>query len=478
MELQAEDESEALFTLGWFFPNHISPTKENIGHHYEHWFQSSSDVVQFMLDNFTNLRSRTLALPDAIHSSSLPEEAADAVTGQLSTMTKCTWWTRSGHFGVWEGLGCCGFHTTDITYQGSFPIISLFPDLQKMQMEHGAKFQREDGRVHHFFTPDFSTVDNGFDRVDMNPQFVMLAARDYLWNGDRGYLERLWPNIVKAMDNAAELDTDGDGLPDADTRRNTYDAWDFQGCPSYIPSLWLGALRAGVRLAQEMGDEERAKAWQETYNKGVKSFEEKLRNGEYYVLWRDGDAVDECCMSDQMSGDWFAAASGWDNICDIERTQDALDAIMRYNFTPGEGLKNASYPPGKKHRLAASGNFQAEVPWTGIEYTVAALLIEQFNVSDGMAIVKDIHDRYSRAGRFWSHVECGPHYYRAMSSWTLLNAFSGFTWDQPEGSLSFTPKINEPYCEYPFFTSLAWGTYKQQISLAGNMVHIQLKMAR
>lgn len=475
MQLSAEAESSTLFTVGWYFPNHISPTGENIGHMYEHWFNGSQDVVEFLIDNFADLRLDTLALPEAIHGSSMPDEAADAVTGQMTTLTKCTWWTKAGHFGVWEGLGCCGFHTTDITYQGSFPIISLFPDLQKMQMEHGAKFQREDGRVHHFFDPDFSKVDEGFDRVDMNQQFVMLAARDYLWSGDKSYLDRLWPHILRAMDNTELLDADGDGLPDTDTRRNTYDVWDFQGCPSYIASLWLGALKAAVRLANEMGDADRAKKWQAIYDKGLATFEDKLWNGDYYILWRNGDETDQCCMSDQMSGDWFASTCGWGNILDPERVMTALESIMQYNFREGEGLLNATYPPSAPRRMAASGNFQADAPWSGIEYTVAALLIEYGMVSDGLAIVRDIHDRYLRAGRFWNHVECGGHYYRAMSSWTIMTALSGFEWDQPTGKLTFAPAISDEVCQYPFFTSGAWGSYYAENALTGKVVEIELE---
>jgi len=474
MELAPESRDEALFAVGWHFPNHISPTGKNIGHMYERWFPNSRDVVEFLLANFPDLRDRTLEFAESIHCSSLPEEAADAVTSQLSTLTKCTWWTKAGHFGVWEGYGCCGFHTTDITYQGSFPIISLFPDLQKMQMTHGAKFQREDGRVHHFFTPDFSAVDEGFDRVDMNQQFVMLAARDYLWTGDRAYLKAVWPHIVRAMENTALLDTDGDGLPDTDTRRNTYDAWDFTGCPSYISSLWLGALKAAIRLANEMNDPDRAAEWDAVYRKGVASFDSRLWNGEYYVLWRNGDETDECCMSDQMSGDWFASACGWGSILRPDRIRRALRAIMRYNFRESEGLLNATYPPGRKRRLAASGNYQADAPWTGIEYTVASLLIDYGLVSDGLAIVRDIHERYLQAGLFWSHRECGMHYYRAMSSWTVLLALSGFRWDQPTGTLTFAPAIDEPLCEYPFFCGIAWGSYYQENSLTGKAVVIDL----
>lgn len=474
VELEPEAEASVLFTTSWYFPNHMSPTGANIGHAYENWFDSSLKVCEFMLDGYPDIYNQTMMLPESIHNSSIPPEAADAITAQLSIMTKCTWWTRDGLFGVWEGLGCCGFHTTDITYQGSFPIISLFPNLQKTQMIHGANFQREDGRVHHMLAPDLYSADKQYDRVDMNQQFVMLAARDYLWTGDRAYLDRLWPHIIKAMDSTSDIDTDGDGLPDSDTRRSTYDAWNIKGCPSYVSGLWLAALRAGVRLAGEVGDMELAKKWQATYDKGVKSFENKLWNGEYYVLYRNGDELDECCMSDQMSGDWFASVSGWEHILDTERIKTALGSIIKCNFREGEGLINASYPPGKKRRLATSDNFQAEAPWTGIEYTVAALLISYGMVADGLAIVRDIHDRYIRAGRYWNHIECGGHYYRAMSSWTLMIALSGFKWDQPTGFLSFAPVIAQPMCEYPFFTPSAWGTYWQENDITGKTVTIEI----
>ncbi|MDW8103472.1 MAG: GH116 family glycosyl hydrolase [Armatimonadota bacterium] len=461
-QVNPECEGEALFTVSWFFPNHLSPSGANIGHQYARWFSSSLEVADYLMGNASSLRERTLTFVDAIVGSSLPPEVADAVSGQLTTLVKCTWWTKEGHFGVWEGLGCCGFHTTDITYQGSFPILALFPDLQKAQMEHGAKFQREDGRVHHFFTPDFSAVDNGFDRVDMNPQFVMLVTRDYFWTGDRGYLERLYPHVVRAMDNTLLLDRDGDALPDTDTRRNTYDVWDFQGSPAYICSLWLGALQSAARLAQEMGDSERAAQWRGLYEQGVHSFIQKLWNGEYFVLWRDGDLVDECCMSDQLSAEWFFAASGWSPLVPEEYIERALDAILRYNFRRGEGLRNASYPPGKPHRLAASSNLQAEGLWTGIEYTVAALLIARGRLAEGMAIVRDIHDRYLRAGRFWNHVECGDHYYRAMSAWTLLNAFTGLGWNAVRSEITFAPVLHAPESYYPFFTPTAWGVYSDR----------------
>ncbi len=442
--------------FSWHFPNHINPTGERIGHKYADWYADSTEVARTFIAQAHDWRSQTEAFDTLLRENTLPEAAREAAAAQLSTLVKCTWWTRDGLFGVWEGLGCCGFHTTDITYQGSFPIIALFPELQQIQMKQGARFQREDGRVHHMLFPDLTHVDDSYERVDMNPQFVMLAWRDWLWTGDTAYLDQLWPHIVHAMDNTALLDTDGDGLPDSDTRRNTYDAWDFTGCPVYIASLWLGALHAAAEMADVKGDAERAFRWRAAFDVGVQSLE-RLWNGAYYNLWVDGDQHDACCMSDQASGDWFLRLCGANGILPAERLNAVMDAVLKYNFRRGRGLLNAAYPPDAPRRAVTSGNIQADAPWTGIEYTVAALLIAMGRLADGMAIVDDIHDRYLRAGRFWNHVECGNHYYRALSSWTLLLAFSGFNWDASKQRLHIVPAQRRTEWMLPFFIPQAWG---------------------
>jgi len=461
VDLGPLEEREVRFTLGWHFPHHFSANGPELGHMYEHWFADAEAVNRFLAEGYQQQAANTIAFSEALFDTNLDPDLADAWAGQLSTLAKCTWWTRDGKFAVWEGLGCCGFHTTDITYQGSFSILALFPELQQGQMEMGAAHQREDGRVHHFFTPDLSAVDDGFDRVDMNQQFVLLVCRDYLWTGDREYLQRMWPHIVRAMDNTAALDADGDALPDHDTRRNTYDAWNFFGTPSYIASLWLGALRAGVRLAQDLGEQAQAQRWQDLLDRGRANFERKLWNGEYYSLWVDGDRRDECCMTDQVDGEWFTSLIGLGPSLPRERVVQALQAIVRYNFNPEDGLVNANYPPGTRVRLTTYRNLQATAPWTGIEYAIASCMYDFGLVAEATAVVKNIHARYLRAGRFWNHVECGDHYYRAMSSWAILLGVTGFKVDVPRQTLTIAPAVHLVELRAPWVSATGWGRFVQ-----------------
>ena len=127
-------------------------------------------------------------------------------------------------------------------------------------------------------------MDDGFDRVDMNPQFVLLVCRDYFATGDTAYLDRMWPHVVRAMDASQALDADGDGLPDRDVGRNTYDSWHFSGVSTYISVLWLSALRAAAALAGLRGETARQETWLALAQRGRQAVDTRLFNGSYYDL--------------------------------------------------------------------------------------------------------------------------------------------------------------------------------------------------
>ncbi len=461
VDLAPGETREIRFTVGWYFPHHLSPKGPDLGHMYEAWFKDAEDVSRFLVTNYAAHRDATQGFARALAGATLGPELAEAWSAQLTTLVKDTWWNRNGEFAVWEGLGCCGFQTMDVSYQGSGSIIALFPELQERQLEMSAAFQRADGRVPHFFTPDLSQVDDQFERVDMNPQFVLMVCRDWLWRGDKDYLTAMWPHVARAIANSALLDGNGDGLPDQDTRRNTYDNWDFFGTPAYIASLWLASLKAGARLADDMGDAAQAAEWRALLRKGAASFDRMLWNGAYYSLWVDGPKRDECCMSDQLSGEWYTQLMGLGQSLPRERVVAALREIVRQNFTPEQGLINASYPAGARPRFPTFDNPQAAGNWTGIEYAFASMLMEFGLVEEGVAVVRAVGDRYARAGRIWNHVECGDHYYRAMCSWTTLLAATGFKVDSPRGELTVAPVIRVPEARAPWVSATAWGELAQ-----------------
>jgi uncharacterized protein (DUF608 family) len=357
----------------------------------------------------------------------------------------------------------------DITYQGSFPIVALYPELQKAQMMESAGLQRDDGRIPHNFAHNLYTCDNGFDRVDMNPQFVMLVCRDWLWTADDAYLQSVFPHVVNAMDSMAVMDTDKDGLPEKDTSRNTYDQWALRGTPAYISNLWLGALPSAIRMAAAVGDTAHEASWKSWLDMATESFDKKLWNGEYYSLWVDGDDRDDCCMTDQFSGIWFSHISGLNSPIHPDRIRETLKTILKYNFKSEQGLVNASYPPDRLAYEPSFYNFQAIANWTGIEYANAALAIDFGLVNEGLEIIRAVDDRYRRAGQCWNHIECGDHYYRAMSSWSTLLALTGFKVDAPAGIVSILPVVRQPRFLAPWVSSTGWGN----LELAGQTLKVK-----
>ncbi len=449
VKLAPGEKKTVRFILTWYFPNHFSKDGRRLGHYYETLFSGAAEANAFLRDNRSDIFDKAVAFSKLLYNTDLPEVYPDCWSGHLSTIVKCSWYLKDGKFGLWEGQGFCGFHTTDITYHASFGLLALFPELQLGQMRMGAAFQREDGRVHHFFTPDLEHVDNGFDRVDMNNQFVLMVLRDYIYTGDTGYLKDMWPHVIRAMDSIGSLDTDGDGLPDRDTKRNTYDAWNFAGTPVYISILWLAALKAGICIAEEIDDTARTGDWKQLLDKGLDSLEKRLWNGEYYDLWLSGEEKDETLMTDQLDGEWFLRASGIGGNLSDERIRTVLRAVFERNFAPDSGLINAFCPEGRRTSLFSHKNCQALANWTGIGYVTASLCLSAGMRDEADAIITAIRDNQSRFGALWDHWECGHHYTRPMSSWTTLTAALGLAIDSARRIIRLNPiadNITLPLC--------------------------------
>ena len=176
-----------------------------------------------------------------------------------------------------------------------------------------------------------------------------------------------------------------------------------------------------------------------------------------------------------MLGQWLVRLSGIGYVLDETRVKKTLRAIFKHNWRPDmrehanaqrvyalhddAGLLLCSWPRGG--RPAIPFPYSDEV-WTGIEYQVASHCILEGLVEEGLAIVKGARDRHDGIKRNpWDEFECGHHYARAMSSYGLLLALSGFTFDKGAGIIGFAPRI----CQDSFTTFWAldgaWGSYAQ-----------------
>jgi hypothetical protein len=190
-----------------------------------------------------------------------------------------------------------------------------------------------------------------------------------------------------------------------------------------------------------------------------------------------------------LLGQWFAEVVGLGHLLPAAHVREALRSIYRHNFKTDffdvpntqrifaindeKGLILCTWPNGNRPPLPFV--YSDEV-WTGIEYQVAAHLIYEGLVSEGLAITKAVRDRYDGQRRNpWNEVECGNHYARALSSWSLLTALSGFRYSAPDATLAFAPRVSASNFACFFSTGTGWGTYRQKLGRQDAAATVELR---
>jgi non-lysosomal glucosylceramidase len=109
--------------------------------------------------------------------------------------------------------------------------------------------------------------------------------------------------------------------------------------------------------------------------------------------------------------------------------------------------------------------------WTGIEYQVASHMIAEGLIEEGTAIVEGVRSRYDGHVRNpWNEYECGNFYARAMASYGLLIAFSGFRYSAATKILTIDPRLNIDPFRCFFSTASGWGN----ITLGSDSIEVDL----
>ena len=491
--------------------------------YYAAQWKDAKDVLKYVRDRYTDLRTQTQAFHDALFRSSLPAYVLDAVSANLAIIKSPTVLRQAnGNMWAWEGCfctsGCCHGSCTHVwNYAQAIP--HLFPALERTFREQ--ELQRSmDERGHVNFRsalPDGPTDHTFHPAADGQLGGIMKVYREWLISGDKDWLYDLYPDVKLSLDFCIQhWDPDHLGVL-MEPHHNTYDI-EFWGPDGMCTSFYLGALAAMVQMAQAAGHPADAAFYRELGQKGALYLDEHLFNGEYYhqnvmlqglraspteeALNQVRDANPEeyellvhegpkyqygtGCISDGVFGAWLAKQCGVTSFQNRDNIRKNLKSIFENNFKtslwehanpqrPGyaigdePGLLLCTWPHGEKPTLPFV--YSDEV-WTGIEYQVAAHMISEGLVDEGLTVVKALRSRFDgRARNPWNEYECGSYYARAMASYGLLIALSGFSYSAPEKKLSLAPRLETlPFTTF-FSTATGWGT----LTLAENTLSIRLE---
>ncbi len=487
------------FVLAWHFPNRENKwnsEKEVKGkilkNFYATQFADAWEAARYTLENLERLENETRLFQRALFSSTLPPPVLDAVSSQSSTIrSNVCFRTEEGNFYGFEGVsddnGCCPLDCTHVwNYEQSLAF--LFPQLERKMREVDFRHNTlPEGNMafrtlvplgDYFWAKDLPCADGQMG-------CIVKLYREWKLSGDADFLRRMWPDARRALEYAwKRWDKDKDGVMEG-IQHNTYDI-EFHGPNPFTGVIYLCALRAGEEIARALGDETTAHEYRAVFESGRKKLDEQLWNGEFYIHKIETEnkgqelkyQLGKGCLSDQMLGQWMAHVVDLGYLLPPDRVRSAMRSIYDYNWKPrldkhynpqriyalGDeaGLLVCSWPKGD--RLPLPFPYSDEV-WTGIEYHVAAHLIYEGMIEEGLNVVAGARSRHDgRRRNPWDEIECGHHYARAMSSWSLLLALSGFHYDASAQRMTFAPVVNGKDFRTFWSCGSGWGTYRQKLS--------------
>ena len=524
MELAPGETKSATFALAWYFKGGKhgqgkarvmlegegkakGPAWASPGQQYTNWWPDALGVAAYLQENLEDLTVRTRRFHDTLYASTLPVWLLDRLCSQLAVLRSQTcWWGADGYFGVWEGCnptkGCCAGNCAHVWHYAQAHA-RLLPELGRKMRDQDYSMQTDDGLMPNRHNGRSTAADGQFGGI-------LNTYREYLCSADDRWLKSKWPDVKRAMDcGIRRYDPSRDGYMET-VQHNTLDGA-FEGCSSWIGTLYLSALEAAARMADVAGDRASAAEYRKIRASGKKLQNKRLWNGEYYIQEpgkkRNQDYLDGCHI-DQILGEWWADQVGIDRNYPRERSHKAMEALLKYNFftdfhgqslKPRQyfeeddgGMKMITWPKGPQ---PIPGMKYGDEVMTGFEYAAATTMIQNGMLNEGLMALKVIHDRYNGrlrtegvsdfANGAWGYSgnpfgddECGKFYGRSLSVWSALLALQGFIYDGPAGRIGFRPVLT-PENHTSFFTAAeGYGLYSQTLSGNRLKASIALKEGR
>lgn len=512
--LEPGAERSVTFVLSWHFPGGSFGRADipqwhfvDGGNQYENWWASAADVDAYVAGKFDYLDSTTRLYHQTVYSSNIPRYALDRMTSNLCVLKSPTsFWTKNGYFGIWEStsdkqewFGNCK-HVIHYA-QGH---ARLFPELGRILRDIDLRSQLPDGL--------FSDRDGGLaDAMDGHFGTILGVYREHLLSVNNDYLKNAWPRTRKAMDYAIErLDPDRDGMFSG-SYHNTLDC-NSSGTSPWIGSLYIAALKACGNMATLVGENELAASYQKLASTAIRNQSQQLWNEQlgYYVEKPENlpgtRIMGDAAGIDMFLGQWWANQLDLGQIYPMDRTRSGLSKIFTVNRIndPGQG-----YPRAYRDFLGTGDTgwqmfvHPGEVPensihyfcevMSGFEYAAAAAMMQYGMTKESMEMMKEIAKRYDGRQRGKGEVtvasnatvdgsgspfgedECGKFYARPLSSWSVLLALQGFSYDGPQQRIGFQPVWQSENHASFFSTANGWGLFTQTRSDSVQESAIHLK---
>ena len=505
--LSAGEKRVIPFYLMWYVPNRMigepgkpgSLKKEK--NRYAKKFDKFADVIANYLKAEEENTEITRQFRDVLYRSAVPTPVLDALSASLVTL-KSTDLMLTGKGKIYciqdlNGQKRCAVNTIP-AWNYAQTLAWLYPSLEK-EMREISFYDDTDKNGFQKSQSLFPQNDELQIPLSTDGQFgnVLAVYRDWRLSGSRKWMKDIWPQVKRTMDFSWK------GVDKTDEKS----AWQNVFCPvpwdanrdgmiegmqsvSYghalygpntlVGSLYLAALRAASQMAMGVGDLVKANEYMAMYKLGRQRYEQFCWNGKYYGQHIEiaqglnpelnpdstGHSIpdyqyNQGCLSDQLAGQYLAHIAGLGGVLDEMRMDRAMYAVYKHNFVKADknpGLLNCTWPYGNRPDTAIGS---ADDMCPGVEYAAAAMMIYSGLVQEGIEVVEaSRHRQNMKDGNPWGKGTSVDENIKAMSSWGLLLALSGFEYDAKEKIIGFRPRIS--HYDFQAFWSCgeAWGEFK------------------
>lgn len=495
VELAPGESRTVTFVVAWHFPNLRIPGLPGVRRWFAGRWADAFAVARSLHADLDELSELTLRWRDTWYDSTLPWWLLDRTfipTAALATNTCHRF--EDGRYWFWEGVGCCAGTCTHV-WGYAQAIARVFPEVERYlreEIDFGSAFHTDTGAI------DYRAEFGRHVAHDGQCGCILRAYREHQMAPGDGFLRRRWPRIRKAVELLIAEDRDANGLLEG-AQYNTLDAA-WYGPMAWLSSLYLAALAAGRAMAFERGDDEFAERCAGILARGSRNLVEQLFNSEYFIHIPDPDhpeanSTNDGCHIDQVYGQAWAHQVGLGRILPREETVSALRSLWKYGFAPdvgvyrdwmkvirggrwyavpGEaGLLMCTFPKGGEQRATGAGGSAWAAMYmnecmTGFEHQVAAHMVWEGLVEEGLAVCRAAHDRYHASRRNpYNEIECSDHYGRAMSVYGVFLAACGWEYHGPRGYLAISPRIHPERFRAAFTAAEGWGTIGQERTASG-----------
>jgi uncharacterized protein (DUF608 family) len=195
--------------------------------------------------------------------------------------------------------------------------------------------------------------------------------------GDKSLLSYCRDAVYAAMEYLEKLVEPGQVFPLTHGTDDTFDNLSSHGISVYCGSLWIAGLRAAAKIADALGDYERAAHWNNWAQDAQKVFHEVLWNEKdgyflFYVCKEKG--VNDDIFADALLADTYLHLLNLEPIMEPKKAKRTLAKVYNTNYKKNSPLIGAANLVHKDGTPLEEFNFQAHDVWTGVQYSIATAM--------------------------------------------------------------------------------------------------------